>query len=701
MHTRRAIATLVPLVLLFGALVSGSAQAAEFEVTVGDFFFQPDELFVNAGDTVTWTWGDGQGTQAPHNVTAVEGAEFASETQQNGTFQHTFAEEGEVRYICTIHPDQMQGVVTVLAEGEPLPEPGPEPRPAPQPGDLPAAQDAVGTSLVWSSLFEDDSVTNVLLGRNDVFADSLASGALQGQNDAPLLLTPSNELDPRIEAELARLGPTGVVILGGTNAISQAVEDRLVELGYGVSRRAGATRLETAIDVAATDFPDATNAVLARAGAPEGGDPTQAFADSLGAGAYAARELVPVLLSETERLSDATREYLANSQIENVLVAGGTAALSAQVVADLEALGITVDRAAGANRFQTAVELALRAFPSAPPEVAILVEGQAPDAWVGGFTAASAAESAALLLSNGDLLPEATSGILLPSPPDFRLGLLCGPSATDVACQRANIVAGADIPVPDEPARVAVLAGEAEVPPGDPDATGDFVLVGTQDPTVVCYELSYFGTETPTAAHVHDAPAGETGPAVIPLALFAPFGPGFYRGCVFDVEQALVADVFANPAEYYANIHTETYPGGAVRGQLFQPAFIGIAELQGSAEVPGPGAEEGGGFAVLYGDANDDSRVCYFYGFELDEPLTGAHIHQAPEGEAGEVVQPLQTPAGGATEISACDTADPALVADLHTNPSAYYVNLHTETFPGGALRGQISNPFAGPPPGE
>ena len=88
------------------------------------------------------------------------------------------------------------------------------------------------------------------------------------------------------------------------------------------------------------------------------GDPTQAFADSLAAGGWAADAEFPVLLSQTELLSDSTEAYIDGSAIENVFLVGGTAALSEQVQTDLEALGVTVTRIEGPTRFDTAVAIA-------------------------------------------------------------------------------------------------------------------------------------------------------------------------------------------------------------------------------------------------------------------------------------------------------------------------------------------------------
>ncbi|HUG85691.1 MAG TPA: CHRD domain-containing protein [Euzebya sp.] len=703
----RRIVLVIALTMGLMPLALAPAGAAEFDVEVDDFLFAPDELFVNVGDTVNWNWVG----IAEHNVTPLEeGAFDPSPTQTEGTHPVTFEEPGEVPYYCSIHssPDGTEGMigtVNVLAEGEPLPEPLPEPRPAPEPGRLPATTEAVGTSLAWSSLFADGSAPTVLLGRDDVFADSLASGMVQGLEDAPLLLTPTDTLDARVEAELERLATEHVVILGGVSAISPAVEARLIELGLTVERVEGQTRIETAIDIAQTFQPDATEAFLVRSdAAPGAGDPTQAFADSLTVGGLAARELLPVLLSQTDRLSDTTRAYLEQSAIETVYIVGGVAALSEQVQVDLEALGIEPARVAGANRFATMSEL-LFTFLQGPPEVALLVDGQAPNAWVSGFTAASAAESSMIVLSNGPDLPLETMNLLLvvlPAPSG--VPVLCGPTTDATACDRAEI-AGQTTSLPSPDVRFAQLQGSHEIPgPGHETALGDFTLLPTPADDALCYEVvTYQIGEPVTGAHIHTGVVGEAGDIVVPLTTLG--DRLFVRDCAFDLDPALIDAIVADPASYYVNLHTATHPAGAVRGQLFRPEFMGIAELQPDAEVP-PTEAQGGGFSLFLADADDETRVCYFMGFFIEgEDAIASHIHEAPEGENGDVVVTLPLPPpdvefGGAAG-PLCVDVDPALRNDLLANPGDYYVNVHTEAHPGGAIRGQLLNPFAGdgPPP--
>ena len=81
-------------------------------VTVGNNFFDPDDIQVSPGATVTWTWAGGGDT---HNVTfASSDVAAPSATKTTGTFEVTLPNAaGEYAYQCTIHPDDMNGTVTV------------------------------------------------------------------------------------------------------------------------------------------------------------------------------------------------------------------------------------------------------------------------------------------------------------------------------------------------------------------------------------------------------------------------------------------------------------------------------------------------------------------------------------------------------------------------------------------------------------
>ena len=74
-------------------------------VRVVDNAFEPSVIQVDTGATVAWTW-DGN---LPHNV---RGDGFESDTQDEGTFEFTFADAGEYNYECTVHPG-MDGRVIV------------------------------------------------------------------------------------------------------------------------------------------------------------------------------------------------------------------------------------------------------------------------------------------------------------------------------------------------------------------------------------------------------------------------------------------------------------------------------------------------------------------------------------------------------------------------------------------------------------
>ncbi|MEE8603644.1 cell wall-binding repeat-containing protein [Euzebya tangerina] len=291
-------------------------------------------------------------------------------------------------------------------------------------------------SVAISQEMPDDAVIDeVLIARDDDFADALASGALQGTR--PLLLIPGQgELPAIVGDEISRLGVERVVVLGGTAAVSDTVIGDLIRLGLAVDRVAGPDRISTAAEIAdriASDEPVET-VILARAYGSSG-DPTQAFADALAAGAMGAETGWPILLTDSSTLSSRTRDVIRDG-VEDVYIVGGTEAISAAVEAELETL-TRVTRVAGPNRFGTAAEIAKVVADRDTVDDAdgiagwTLIEGTEEDAWQAGFAAASvsAATDSPILLGTGEALPVETEAQMsqteVAAPEDDDTVLLC------------------------------------------------------------------------------------------------------------------------------------------------------------------------------------------------------------------------------------------------------------------------------------
>lgn len=673
----------VLLVLLAQILVLPAASAATVhEVEAVDFAFEPDALQIAPGDELHVT----NTGIAPHTLTDADGA-FSFNLYPGEDVTVALPEEGTRILFCKFHgaPDG-SGMAMTVQVGAPAP---------PAHARL-EATDTVTSAIAWSQLtFEDGAAPYVLLGRDDLFADSLASGGGQGAIDAPLLLTGSGQLDPRTTAELERLGARTVYVLGGPAAIAEAVVEQLEAAGYGVVRIFGGSRIDTAVAVAERFFPTARSAVLARAYAAD--EPTQAFADSLAAGAFAAARRLPVLLSDTAGLSAPTRDYLAARAIDTVYVIGGSAALSEQVATDLEALGIEVIRLAGPNRLGTAGQIAGEFLSSGEPTAVSLVDAGAADAWADGFAAAAGGNP--VLLTSGGELPDESVAVLLPF---FFERIVCGTTVVAAACDRAEVVesAAVDLPLPFTP--TGILSGAAEVPgPGADDASGAAVFSPTSSPDALCYNYFTMGLdEDPvTAAHIHEGAAGAAGPIVVGLTIQpGPFGPSDVYGCAFGLDTALVGDILANPGDYYANLHTAGFPDGAVRGQLFSPNALLLGDLTGETILGGDGDQALVGFTIQLGTP-DPGQLCGFVAaFALDEQprdFTGTAIHEGgPTVETTTALVALQELPDGPFAFShvQCVDGDPADIDAIKADPFGHYGLVSTAARPDGAVRGQLLN---------
>lgn len=129
-----------------------------------------------------------------------------------------------------------------------------------------------------------------------------------------------------------------------------------------------------------------------------------------------------------------------------------------------------------------------------------------------------------------------------------------------------------------------------------------------------------------------------------------------------------------------------TAPGGEVE---VRRATGPAVELRGAEEVPGPGHPEAHGTAAI-SLVGERKEVCLELAVSgLDQP-TAVHLHKAPAGGAGDVVLALPAPVAGDADVSACVSASAELLDRLRRHPGRFYVNVHSEAHPEGALRGQL-----------
>ena len=115
------------------AASASTAFAQDQTVAMVDFDFEPNEVTVNVGDTVTWT-NEGD---APHTATDRDGAWDTGTVDPGGSASITFETAGTYEYFCEIHPQMVGTVVVEEAAEQPTEEPTEEPT---DDGETPAAE---------------------------------------------------------------------------------------------------------------------------------------------------------------------------------------------------------------------------------------------------------------------------------------------------------------------------------------------------------------------------------------------------------------------------------------------------------------------------------------------------------------------------------------------------------------------------------
>jgi putative cell wall-binding protein len=218
-------------------------------------------------------------------------------------------------------------------------------------------------------------ITNVIVASGENYPDGLAAGASAGGHHLAMLLVRRNSIPAVVAAELDRLDPLTIYVVGGPASVSPAVENALrAYASSGVVRLAGADRYGTAVAVSQQFGLQGT--VYVAAG--------MSFPDALAGAAAAGAHHAPLLLVPRDVLPAAVRQEILRLSTTKIIILGGTGVVSAQVEAALRQLAPSVTRIAGADRYETAVKLSSTTWGAGNHHVFIASGTTFPDALVGG-----------------------------------------------------------------------------------------------------------------------------------------------------------------------------------------------------------------------------------------------------------------------------------------------------------------------------
>jgi putative cell wall-binding protein len=223
--------------------------------------------------------------------------------------------------------------------------------------------DRYSTSAQLSSTSFNPGVGAIFIARGDYFADALSASSAAVKLGGPVLLVPQGTVPADVSAEISRLAPQRIFIVGDQLAISDDVARQLgasARLASDkVTRVGGEDRFATSRAVVASSFTSSSLAYVATG---------LGFADALTASAAAGHQGAPVILvnGASSSIDQATVDLLRSMGVTRVVVPGSSSTVSEGVVTSLRAVaGVTsVERLDGRDRFDTAAKINSPAFTS-------------------------------------------------------------------------------------------------------------------------------------------------------------------------------------------------------------------------------------------------------------------------------------------------------------------------------------------------
>lgn len=245
-----------------------------------------------------------------------------------------------------------------------------------------------------------DQAESVVIASGETFPDALAGGPLAYQLNAPILLTYKHRLPSETREFINILEAKQAYILGGVGAIDLYVEKQLRDLGLKITRIGGDDRFQTAAKIA--DYLPSDQAIVANG---------RNFPDALAVAPYAAKNGIPIVLTESADLPETTKEI--TDEKEETIIVGGEGVISSHVASDLP----SSTRYGGANRYETAKNI-IEGLPLGKDSAYVATGGNFADALAGSVLAAK--DNAPILLVKKDEIPPSI-GNLVNSYPSFSI----------------------------------------------------------------------------------------------------------------------------------------------------------------------------------------------------------------------------------------------------------------------------------------
>ena len=221
----------------------------------------------------------------------------------------------------------------------------------------------------------------VILANAFSYPDALSGATLSKKLDAPIMLADRDSISNGVVAEIERLGAKKVIILGGTAAISDNVENDLSSKGVLVARLFGDNRNGTAAAIAEELCYNSSDVYLVS---------NANFADALSVSSVAAISGNPILYVNPDgSIPDETMKAIGELKCSKAYVIGGPAAIGENVSHYLNNSGIASERVYGDDRYATSLKICDRFKDKLSFEKVSLATGKNfPDALAGAAFAA-------------------------------------------------------------------------------------------------------------------------------------------------------------------------------------------------------------------------------------------------------------------------------------------------------------------------